>query len=348
MTKRRHKIRVAECNPKEWIMGYGCFASLVIAILIPIHADAANTLLEEDRRTVAEEISKINEGLPRMVDQVTRWESTAVNGTTVSNVFTLLNLTRDSAPDNIGFYLYRKALDGYCIEGGYVSHLRDYEVELNLYYRDVEGEVITTVMINHEDCPEEHAEADPVVTEPKLGDTIVVEPEWLSLSDRLFADIIEVWFTTGNQNERLLGKWQNDEAPVIYQFLSNGDAHRIEGNKLQLLNYSVAGINEEKRIMLLKINHTTENGYDLYMQFYLRGQEARVAIVKDGKKTIEKWTYTGRPDMVAIASQYAYGKRPWISLTQLVESKEYRRLDDRDRSTIRENWTELFGNNKKD
>ena len=97
--------------------------------------------------------------------------------------------------------------------------------------------------------------------------------------------------------------------------------------------------------MLLKINENTDSGYDLYIQFYLVDQEARVAIVKDGDKTFEKWTYAGRPDLIAIAKQYAYGKKPWISRSQLLESDEYKRLDDRERSSTRENWKELFGNN---
>ncbi|MGI9535632.1 MAG: hypothetical protein ACR2PB_01075 [Desulfocapsaceae bacterium] len=327
-------------------MRYRCFALLVIAILIPMNANAAKTITEEDKRVIAEELSKINEGLPKMVDKATRWESTVLAGTTVSYVFTLLNLTKENAPENIGFLLYRQALNGYCTAGGYVSHMRDHEVDLSLYYRDVEGNILSSLMIEYGDCPEEDAEEDTIGKEPTSGDSIDVDPEWLSLSERLFADTIQIWPSADNPNERLLGKWQNDEAPVIYQFLANGDAHQIEGNKIKLLNYSVAEINKEKRIMLLKINQDTDSGYDLYIQFYLVDQEARVAIVRDGEKTFEKWTYAGGPDLIAIAKQYADGKRPWISRSHLLTSDQYKRLDDRDRSTARENWKELFGSNK--
>ena len=325
-------------------MGYRCFALVVMTTLIPLYANAKAAISEEDRWVVAEKISAINEGLPTMIDKTTRWESVALNGTTVSYVFTLLEITKEEAPDDVGFLLYRQTLNGYCTAGGFVSHLRDYEVDLSIYFRDVEGNTLASSMINHGDCPEE-VKDDTIIREPKLGDTIAVDPEWLSLSERLFADAIEIWPAADNPRERLLGKWQNDEAPVIYQFLSNGDAHRIEDNKVTLLNYSVAEINKEKRMMLLKINENTDSGYDLYIQFYLVDQEARVAIVRDGDKTFEKWTYAGRPDLIAIATQYAYGKKPWISRSQLMESDEYKRLDERERSATRENWKELFGNN---
>ena len=325
-------------------MGYRCFALVVMATLMPLYANAAETMSEEDRRVVAEKMSTINDSLPTMIDESTRWESVVVTGTTVSYVFTLLHITKEQAPENAGFLLYRQTLNGYCTAGGFVSHLRDYEVDLSIYYKDVEGNILASVMINHSDCPEEVKEDTPS-REPSLGDTIVVDPDWLSLSERLFADTIQIWPAADDPSERLLGKWQNDDAPVIYQFLANGDAHRIEDNKITLLNYSVAEINKEKRMMLLKINENTASGYDLYIQFYLVDQEARVAIVKDGNKTFEKWTYAGRPDLIAIARQYAYGKKPWISRSQLVESDDYKRLDDQERLAARENWKELFGNN---
>ncbi len=325
-------------------MGYRCFALVVMTTLIQLYANAAEAISEKDRWVVAEKISTISEGLPTMIDKTTRWESVVLNGTTVSYVFTLLQITKEEAPDDAGFLIYRQTLNGYCTAGGFVSHLRDYEVDLSIYFRDAEGNTLASSMINHGDCPEEVKE-DTIISEPKLGDTIAVDPEWLSLSERLFADAIEIWPAADNPSERLLGKWQNDEAPVIYQFLANGDAHRIEDNKVTLLNYSVADINRERRMMLLKINENTDSGYDLYIQFYLVDQEARVAIVKDGDKTFEKWTYAGRPDLIAIAKQYAYGKKPWISRSQLLESDEYKRLDDRERSSTRENWKELFGNN---
>ena len=328
-------------------MGYRCLALLVLTILLPIHAHGAKTDSEEERRIVAEKVSRMNEELPMMINEVTRWESTVVTGSTVSYVFTLLNLTKEKAPDNIGFQLYRLAMNGYCTAGGYVSQLRDHEVDLSIYYRDVDGNIVASLMIDHGDCPEEGAKEETVVKEPELGDTIVVESEWLSLSERLFADTIEVWPAPDNPNERLVGKWQNDDAPVVYQFFSNGDAHRIEGNTVTLLNYSVPEVNRVKRIMLLKMNEKTESSFDLYIQFYLHDQEARVAIVKDGQKTFEKWTYLGRPDMIAIAKQYGYGKRPWISRSQLLESEEYKRLDDQDRLATRQNWEELFGTTAK-
>lgn len=331
---------------KEWIMGYRCFALLFFAILIPIHAHAEKTVSEEERRVIAEKISRINEELPVMVDKATRWESIVVTGTTVSYVFTLLNVTKENAPDSIGYQLYRQAINGYCTEGGYVSHLRDHDLDLSIYYRDGEGNSVASLMINYGDCPQEDAEEDSIVSEPELGDTIVVEPEWLALSDRLFADTIEVWPAAASPKERLLGKWQNDETPVVFQFFSNGDAHQIEDNKLTLLNYSVAEINREKHIMLLKINERLDSGYDLYIQFYPHYPEARVAIVRDGNKTIEKWAYLGRPDIIAIANQYASGKKPWISRSQLLESEEYKRLDDPGRLSARQNWEEIFGNNK--
>lgn len=328
-------------------MGYRCLVLLVITILIPIHALGAMTLSEEERSIVAEKVSRMNEELPKMLNEVTRWESTIVTGSTVSYVFTLLNVTKENAPDNIGFQLYRLAMNGYCTAGGYVSQLRDHEVDLSIYYRDVDGNIVASLIINHGSCVEEDANEETVVKEPELGDTIVVDPEWLSLSERLFADTIEVWPAPDNPNERLVGKWQVDDAPVVYQFFSNGDAHRIEGNRVTLLNYSVPEVNKEKRIMLLKINEKMESNYDLYIQFYLHAPEARAAIVKDGIKTFEKWTYAGRSDMTAIAKQYGYGKRPWISRSQLLESEEYKRLDDRDRLSTRQNWETLFGTTTK-
>lgn len=326
-------------------MVFRCMALLAATILVPSYSGAAETLSEEDRQGIAEETSRINEGLPKMVDKVTRWDSTMAVGNTVSYVFTLLNYTKENAPQNIGYYLYTQALDGYCTIGGYVSHLKDYKVNLSLYYRDVNGNIIASVIINHDDCPEETTKEDTIIKEPELGDTITVDPEWLSLSDRLFAETIEVWPDLDNLYERLLGKWQNGEGPVVHQFLSNGDAHQIDGNKIKFLNYSVSKINKEKRIMLVKINESLDSVYDLYIQFYPLDQQARVAMVKDGNKTIENWEYLGRPDLIAIASQYSHGKKPWVSWDQIVASKDYEYLDGRDRSSVRRNWEQLFGNN---
>ena len=328
-------------------MVFRCIALFTVAILISSHANAAKTLSEEDRRFFADEISKINEGLPKMVDKVTRWESTVVAGTTVSYIFTLLNYTKENAPNDLGFYLYKQALNGYCTLGGYLSYFRDYGVDLSLYYSDVNGKVIASLMINHEDCPEKDVKEDTIVTEPELGDTIIVDPEWLSLTDRIFAGTIEVRPATDNLHDRLLGKWQNDETPVVYQFLSNGDAHQIEGDKVKLHKYSVPQINEEQHLMLVKIYESKDSVYDLYIQFYPLDQQARVAVVKDGNKTFEKWSHVGRPDLIAIANQYGHGKKPWISWGQILASKEYKDLDNRDRSSTRRNWEELLGNKNK-
>ena len=321
-------------------------ALLAAIILVPGYSGAAETLSERDRLGIAEEIAKINDGLPKMVDKVTRWEAIAAVGPTVSYVFTLLNYTKENAPPNIGYYLYTQALDGYCAAGGYVSHLKDYKVNLSLYYRDVNGNIIASLMINHEDCREEAAKEDTIVKEPELGDTINVDPEWLSLSDQLFAETIEVWPDLDNLHERLLGKWQNEEAPVVHQFLSNGEAHQIDGNKIKFLRYSVSQINKEKRIMLVRIKDSVDSAYDLYIQFYPLDQRARVAIVKDGNKSIERWKYIARPDLIAIASQYSHGKKPWVSWDQILASREYEYLGAADRSSLRKNWQQLFGNNK--
>lgn len=331
---------------KELIVVSRGIAILAVIFLVPGYSGAAETLSERDRRGIAEEINKINEGLPKMVDKVTRWEATVAFGTTVSYVFTLLNYTKENAPPNIGYYLYTQALNGYCTAGGYVSHLKDYKVNLSLYYRDVNGNIIASLMINHEDCEEEATKDDTIVKEPELGDTINVDPQWLSLSDRLFAETIEVWPDLDNLHERLLGKWQNDEAPVVHQFLSNGDAHQIDGNQIKFLKYSVSQINKEKRIMLVKIYDGADSVYDLYIQFFPLDQQARVAIVKDGNKTIEKWKYVARPDLIAIASQYSHGKKPWVSWDQILASKEYEYLGAKDRSSLRRNWQQLFGNDK--
>ena len=327
-------------------MAFGYIGLLVVAILIPSPATAANTSAEEERRVFAEKISEINEGLPKMIDNETRWDSTVAAGTNVSYLFTLLNITKDDAPPNIGFHLYRHALNEYCTPGGYINYLREYEVELSMYYRDVDGNVVASLMISNEDCQKEVTEEAAIVTEPELGDTIVVDSEWLSLSDQLFADTIEVWPAADNLYERLLGKWQNDETAVIYQFLSNGDAHRIEGNSLKMLKYTVQETNRDKRIMLVKINENIDSVYQLFIQFYPLDQRARVAIVKQGNKTLEGWTYAGRPDLIAIANQYGLGRKPWISRGQLQASKEYKDLDERDRSSARRSWEELFGNNR--
>ena len=138
-----------------------------------------------------------------------------------------------------------------------------------------------------------------------------------------------------------------DETLVIIQFLSNGDAHQIEGDKVTLLKYSVPQINEEQRLMLVKIYESKDSVYDLYIQFSPLDQQARVAVVKDGVKTFEKWSYAGRPDLIAIANQYSHGKKPWISWDQILASKEYKDLYNRDRFSTRRNWEELFRNKNK-
>lgn len=328
-------------------MVFRCIALVACAILISSHANGAKTLSEEDMMFFADEISKINEGLPKMVDKVTRWDSTEVAGTTVSYIYTLLNYTKENAPTDLGFYLYKQARHGYCTKGGDLSYFRDYEVDLSLYFRGDDGKVIASLMINYDDCPEEDVKEEIIVTEPELGDTMIVDPEWLSLTDQIFAGTIDKRPATDNLHDRLLAKWQNDETLVIIQFLSNGDAHQIEGDKVTLLKYSVPQINEEQRLMLVKIYESKDSVYDLYIQFFPLDQQARVAVVKDGVKTFEKWSYAGRPDLIAIANQYSHGKKPWISWDQILASKEYKDLDNRDRSTTRRNWVELFGNKNK-
>lgn len=329
-------------------MVFRCIVLLVFTILLPIHGNTAKALSEEDERSLTEEISRINEGLPKMVDKVTRWESTVRAGSTISYMFTLLNYSKETAPKDIGFYLYRKARNGYCTAGGDMSQLRDYEMDLSLYYRDVDGTVIASLMFNNDDCPEEDAKEDIIVTESESADTIVVDPEWLSLSGRLFRGGVKIWPPEANSaDERLIGKWQNDEESILYQFLANGDAHQITGNKLKLLKYSVPEINKEQRLILLEIHPKKSDIYNMYIQFFPNEIEARVAVVKDGNKTFEKWTLVGGPDMIAIANQYSKGKKPWVSWNQVLASKEYKKLSPEDAVHIRTNWEELFDNNKK-
>lgn len=325
-----------------------CIALLVFMMLLPIYANAAKTLSKEDMQVISEDINTINQGLPRMIDKVTRWDSIVRAGSSVSYVFTLLNYTKETAPDDIGFRLYLQAQHGYCMVGGDISQLRDSGVDLSLYYRDVDGTVIATLMINNDDCHQEDAKIETTASEPELGDTIVVDPEWLSLSSRLFESDARILPSEANNvYERLYGKWQNVEAPVMYQFLSNGHAQQIEGDKLKLLKYSVPEINNEQRMILVEINENNSESYKIYIQFIPDINEARVAVVRDGNKTFEKWVLAGGPDMLAIANQYSRGKKPWISWHQVLESKEYKQLSPEKLVHIRAHWEELFDNNEK-
>lgn len=329
-------------------MVFRCIALLFFTLLLPIHANAAKTLSEEDESRLTEEISTINEGLPKMVDTGTRWDSTVRAGSTILYIYTLLNYSKETAPSDIGIYLYRKAQNGFCTTGGYLSQLRDYEVDLSLYYKDVDGIVIASLMFNNEDCPEEDAQEDIIVTESESADTIVVDPEWLSLSGRLFRGGAKIWPPEANSaDERLIGKWQNDEESILYQFLANGHAHQITGNKLKLLKYSVPEINKEQSLILVNIAENSSDIYNMYIQFFPNEIEARVAVVKDGNKTFEKWTLVGGPDMIAIANQYSKGKKPWVSWNQVLASKEYKKLSPEDSVHIRTNWEKLFDNDKK-
>ena len=326
-------------------MAFRWFVLMAVTIFLPIHVNGVEKLSEKDRSDIAELVDSLNQGLPKMVNEFTRWDSTKVTGPYVSYLFTLVNLTKEEAAENIGFILYRQALEEFCTADGYLSKLRNYGVDLSLYYRDTNEEIVSSLMLSNEDCPGENGADDTIGAEPESDDSIIIKPEWLSWSEQLFGTSETLGRQQAGLYERLQGKWENDEEPVLYQFLANGFVHRIEGNRLKKLRYTISDRNKEQRLILVKINRNSPDSYDMYIQFSANQPEARIAVVKDGSKTFENWTWTGRPDMLAIANQYSQGRKPWISWSQVTASKEYQELDPDNMAQVRTNWETMFGNN---